>query len=265
MVALRPEDDGRKAAETIRSKYGLGASPIGNIISLAELMDIDVILVNAGEEEHGFTARDQQTGVTVIVANPELPAVRFRSTVAHEIGHHIFSEDLTDSVLHPYTSQTESRAHSFARHLLMPIEAIDIFHNPKCNFTPEKLLNSFVRRFIVSPKIAAYQLKRARVIDDNTCNKLAEITTPALAERYGWTGQYDDWNAQLKRTCTPTILNERATDAYLQGKLPAIELARILDSPVATVIQTLGEPPTPKNEGVNADEYLPDDDISDLL
>ena len=121
---MNAEAEGRRAAEGFRNQHQLGLAPIDDIIDLAYKVGYDVICLSTSADEHGITARDNSTGTTVIVANNAVPAVRFRSNVAHELGHLQFPDDLTVGDEHPLRGPRETRANSFARHLLLPIAAV---------------------------------------------------------------------------------------------------------------------------------------------
>lgn len=105
-------------------------------------------------------ATDPNRGVTVLAASATPHAVRLRSTLAHELGHHIFN-DPTPAVWSENTPE-ERRATEFARHLLIPQEGlIDLLGAPGTIEVTDAVLSKVVERFAVSPGMAAIQLREA--------------------------------------------------------------------------------------------------------
>lgn len=261
---MSAENEGRQAAERFRAENQMGVAPIEDLVAIIDSLDIDVVFVRASNDEHGLTARDLRTGATVFVINQNLSSVRLRSTLAHELGHHVFGEDLTQDRSFEYTSTAETRAHSFARHLLLPLKAIETADiNPEDSL--EAILNIFVRRYGVSPQMAAFQLKNAKRIDSQTCTRLAKLSTGELAWKYGWSDLQRNRDEICNIPRQPRVLYEKATRAYLDGKLTATELAYIIGSSVSEVHKNLALPVSTPSEGhVEHLTSLQDDDLSDL-
>lgn len=257
------EKQGREAAAKFRHDHHLGTAPIDDMVALLDLLDVDVLFVDAGSNEHGLTARDSTTGTMVIVVNANLSPARLRSTLAHEMGHLLFPDDLNSSPHHEYTSASETRAHAFARHLLLPLDAVKAAKRELPHLDAEGLLNWCVKRYAVSPAIAAIQLKTAHLIDSATCEAFKPLATKDLAWKYGWRDLEKQREAVVREGPRPRRLQELATRAYLAGAMPITELAVITGHNVDELLAEL-PPPPPVAQPTNDRDALRDDDLSDL-
>jgi Zn-dependent peptidase ImmA (M78 family) len=267
------EKEGAAAAEAFRRSNHLGVQPIGDLITVIEqATKIDVAILDVGPDEHGLTMRDpERDAVFIGVARTDRP-MRQRSTLAHELAHALF-DDCADSEPLDLSrrSDEEIRADAFARHLLLPIEALRGFLSPgKAEPVTRAALSDVVQRFLVSPQIAAIVLQQAGYIDEETKKSWFDCTSPMLATRYGWLDQYQALAADANRHRTPQRLLSRAIAGYELGVLPAQTIATLLGLSLdraETVLRDAGiEPPAHHNIAWTAARNLPDVDIdlSDL-
>lgn len=240
---MTPESEGKTAAQAFREAYRLGLAPIGDIVELVNMTGFDVVGIPAGNKDHGLTARDEQTGAIVVVVSTSVPSVRFRSNVAHELGHLQFPEDLQVAETHSRRGWQESRAQSFARHLLLPVEAVEAESTAWPNASHRDLLNLLVRRYGLSPMMAAYQMRRARIIDETECQQFCQYTCPQLARIYGWTDLNNARDEAVRKLVPPRRLAQLSIEAYRQGELSPAELAVVLHTTVETVVADHGQPP----------------------
>ncbi|MGJ9495943.1 ImmA/IrrE family metallo-endopeptidase [Actinotignum sp. GS-2025c] len=256
---MSAETDGSGAALRLREKFGLGTDPISDILELPKLLHVDVLCIAVGGDEHGLTARDEENDSFVFVVNSALPYARFRSTVAHEIGHFVFQEDLTSAKNHGYSGSSETRAHAFARHLLLPLSATETICAQQSGYPKKAWLNSLVRDYGVSSQIAAFQMSNAGLIGSKELSELRQYSTRKLAEEYGWISQCLAREASVSQSSQrpPVYLQEKAKEAFAQGKVTAEVVAEILGVDVSA----LGPPPSVVH-------HVPDisnDDISGLM
>lgn len=258
------ESEGRKGAVDFRERHGLGLGPIEDVFSLPELVRVDVVCIDAGDEEHGLTARDEVTGATVIVVNSALPSVRFRSTLAHEVGHLVFGEDLTRVATHAFTSDSETRAHAFARHLLLPLGAVRKAHEDFSDLNDERLLDWCVRRYGVSPRIGAYQLNNAGIIDDATCDRFTRLSAGQLAWTNGWSSVFRERENEVRLDRQPLLLQGLATRAYREGRLPAGDLAALTGVSVREIEEKIGFVSDRPQTDLEPEDFG-DDDLPDAL
>lgn len=250
-------------ADDFRRKHGLGVGPIDDIVALMDLVDVDVKAVNADDEEHGLTAKDATTGTAVFIVNSALSFSRFRSTLAHELCHFLCAEDLSDGPGHRFTSEAETRAHSFARHLLLPVDAVKelVTHRPELQGLD--LLNWCVRRFGLSPEMVGYQLDKACAPGRPSTDECKKWTMPGLALKYGWKSVYDQRQAAVIATPPPRRLAEAAMRAHAEGRIGDNELAMTASLPPDQIPEREG--PLPEVAlPFDLDADLPDDDLTDL-
>jgi len=225
---VNTEAEGRTAAQRFRHEHHLGVQPLGDLVTVIEqTTGIDVAVLGVGPDEHGLAMRDPDREVVLIgVARTKHP-MRQRSTLAHELAHVLF-EDWTDteSVGWSEPSPREDRCRAFARHLLLPLEGLREFLGDPQEVTLASL-SAVLQRFLVSPAIAAIALEQAGYIDHSTREQWAEIYTPQLAARFGWTDQYRALQAESDKRRTPQQLLARAINGYALGVLSARAIATL--------------------------------------
>lgn len=225
---MSAEAEGRSAAERFRGEQHLGVQPLGDLVALIEqATGIDVAVLEADQDQHGLMMRDpQRDAVFIGVACTSRP-MRQRSTLAHELGHVLFT-DVTDNSAGAWShrSHEEIRADAFARHLLIPIEGLREFLGERGPLT-QSVLSEVVQRFLVSPSIAAIALCQAGYIDAATKREWLTLTTPQLATRFGWSDQYRALQDESARRRAPQRLLARAISAYAEGVLSVQAIATL--------------------------------------
>lgn len=104
-------------AETVRSMWGLGFGPIGNVVWLAEHHGVLALELHRHSESFdAFSTWSADRPVMFLMTNKS-SASRRRFDVAHELGHLILHQDLD-----PEIEGLEDEAHAFASSFLLPRE-----------------------------------------------------------------------------------------------------------------------------------------------
>lgn len=215
---MNGEAQGRAAAVQFRADHHLGVQPLGDLVAIIEqATGIDVAVIDASPDEHGLTIRDPKLDVVFIgVARTHKP-MRQRSTLAHELGHVLFTS-WTDNGTTNLSERTpdEIRADAFARHLLVPIEGLQELIGEHESMT-EVVLSNVVQRFLVSPQIAGIAMHQAGYIDEAAKQKWMTLTAPTLASRFGWSDQYRALQADADQRRAPQRLLARAVKGFVEG------------------------------------------------
>lgn len=126
--------------------------------------------VDMPDEKSGYVKRDKDNGSAVIVLNNNHTKVRKRFTLAHEIGHLVYRENipaLKDKafIAHRDENSTtgqdpeERFANKFAAELLMPEEEIKTLRNLDASFETMR------RRFFVSNEALKTRLQSLGIVD----------------------------------------------------------------------------------------------------
>ncbi|WIM98638.1 ImmA/IrrE family metallo-endopeptidase [Actinoplanes oblitus] len=239
---MNAEVEGRAAAERFRDEHRLGLQPLGDLVALIEQSaGIDVAVLDAGPDEHGLTMRDPHRDTVFIgVARTRHP-MRQRSTLAHELAHVIFG-DWADNTTCDWSASTpvESRANTFARHLLLPLEGLKAFlaDIPEVNLAT---LSAVVQRFLVSPQIAAIALEQAGCIDTDTKRDWMSVMAPQLAVRFGWSDQYEALQTDSAQRRAPQRLLARAIQGYAEGVVSVQTIATLRGIPPDNAVEELGK------------------------
>ncbi len=221
------EDKARKAAEVFREENGLGIAPIADIVALIEqTQHVDVTVLGVDDSnEHGLTMVDPVRGATIVAVASSNNPMRWRSTLAHELGHLILGDhnDGQAGVLSA-GSAIERRAQSFARHLLIPEVGVQHFLERYGAPFDLKAFSDLVQRFEVSPAVAAIQLRNLGAINARLHTAWSEMYTPTLAARFGWADQYKSLQAESRQRRAPQRLLARVIEGYVAG-LVSLEVA----------------------------------------
>jgi len=215
---------------------------------------IDVISMNVPEAEHGLSMCDPVTGrIAIAVATTPHP-MRQRSSIAHELGHVIAGDlERAEPLIPGERSPEEICADAFARHLLLPLEAI----RRRLPASPSVAdLSDLIQEFEVSPYIAAIQLRTLHLIDADTCSNWGARSAANLAMTFGWGSQYRSLAADSSAPRAPQSLMARAVEGYQHGVLGIRELASWYGQDPAELEEELG-PPTLANEVDNWDDDAP--------
>lgn len=258
----RNEDVARALAETFRAGHGLDARPLGDLFELLHgTIGCDVTAMEAGEEEHGLSMRDPDSGRIVIAVATTRHPMRQRSSLAHELGH-VLAGDLTSgAVAQPGSRRpVEIRADAFARHLLLPVAGLHARFGSASELVAqvdEAGLAAVVQEFEVSPQLAAIQLKQAGLIGTAACRALSSLTTAKVATRYGWLTQYKTLALASAQPRSPQELMRRAVEGYGAGVLGIAELASWYGQAQEDLREQLGEPAPTATAGDDGDEDEP--------
>ena len=260
----RKEDLARTTAEAFRAEHHLDARPLGDLFELLHAtVGCDVIALDASEAEHGLSMRDPDSGRIVIAVATTRHPMRQRSSLAHELGHVLAAGDLTSGgpTRPGPRPPAEIRADAFARHLLLPIAALQTKFGAGATrnlSVDEAAFAAVVQEFEVSPHLAAVQLKQAGLISPTLSKELSAWTTVRLATRYGWLTQYATLALASAQRRSPQDLMRRAVKAYSAGVLGIAELAAWYGQQPADLREQLGDP-TPTalvNDDLAEDEPL---------
>jgi Zn-dependent peptidase ImmA (M78 family)/DNA-binding XRE family transcriptional regulator len=124
VASPRGSSEAEQRAERVRKLLGLGEGPLLELDRVAEQLGLLCFsLALGGGEGDGAYVSLGEVGVTVI--NGDAESGRRRFTLAHEIGHHIFSDEYSvDLTLAEVGSETERRLNAFAVHLLLPRSSV---------------------------------------------------------------------------------------------------------------------------------------------
>ena len=211
------QPDARALAAAFREQQHLGTAPIADLVTMLEGVPYIHVAIEPEVEgdHHGMRASDPERGVTILGAAATPHAVRLRSTLAHELGHHLYN-DPTPASWSDKTAE-EDRATEFARHLLIPVDGLlELLGEPGTVEITEALLSKIVERFGVSPHMASIQLRDAGFIDATTATQFAGITTRVLATRNGWLALYRQWSADSRVVRPPRRIVASAISAYIE-------------------------------------------------
>lgn len=256
------ESDARHAAEAFREEHGLGIAPIADIVALIEqTQDVDVTVLGVDDSnEHGLTMVDPARGATIVAVASSNNPMRWRSTLAHELGHLIFGDHASGK---PGSlsagSIIEKRAQSFARHLLIPLPGVQHFLQRHNDPRDLETFSDLVQRFEVSPAVAGIQLRDLGAIDTERYADWYGLFTPTLAARFGWADQYTGLQAESRQRRAPQRLLARVIEGYVAGLVSLETVASVRGVSIqalAAEFEGAGIEPTARNDGAEENDLL---------
>lgn len=120
-----------EAALYLRKKWGLGTTPIDNLISLLESHGFLIYVVDASEINTDAYSQIVN-GIPIIVINRNKgTAVRQRFSVAHELGHLFLHKNISNTEFKLKNKDYEAEASVFANEFLLPTVNYDSFLNSR--------------------------------------------------------------------------------------------------------------------------------------
>jgi len=123
---LLSDDEIELAAQEARRHWGMGAAPIGNVVTLLENQGAILARQKLGAESldglSAFVARDRRP--YILLGTDKGTAVRWRFDAAHELGHVLLHSEVDQRVLQKPAEykRIEAQAHRFAAAFLLPLE-----------------------------------------------------------------------------------------------------------------------------------------------
>lgn len=206
--------DPELAAAGVRSEWGLGERPVGNLIHLLESKGIRVFsLVEECREIDAFSFWDE--GVPYVFLDTQKSAERSRLDAAHELGH---------LVLHvghelPRGKDHEREAFQFGSALLMPKGDV-IAHAPRSGRIPD--LIKAKKRWGVSVASLAYRMHQIGL--------LSEWQYYSIFVQLGQMGYRTNEPEGMPRESSQVLA--KVFDALRDDQMSRPDVARALDWPV---------------------------------
>ncbi|GHF62387.1 transcriptional regulator [Streptomyces mashuensis] len=156
--AAGPGCPAERAAELVRARWGLGVTPIPNMVDLLEAHGVRVFSLSRDcPEVDAFSFWDR--GIPFVLLSTEKTAERGRFDAAHELGHLVLHGE--EQI--PHGPQAEGEAHRFAAALLMPVADVLAYapRNPSTNWILQAK-----RRWKVAAMALAHRLHELNLTTD---------------------------------------------------------------------------------------------------
>lgn len=169
-------EDIEEVAEYCRNKWGLGISPVSNMVRLAE--KIGIIVLNLEDISKEIDASSIAAARPIILRNLSKPSpCRHRFDVAHEIGHLVLHQGIVTG-----DKKTETEANRFASAILLPRQAMyQFFPKPINNRIQWSKISEFKLYWKVSKAAIFYRARQLGLLNENQY-KSAVITLQRKGE-----------------------------------------------------------------------------------
>lgn len=200
-------------ARQVRALLGQGTGPLLNLQAAAERLGLYAFSLDLGSAA-GDAAYVALDGCGVAVVNGALDPGRRRFSLAHELGHHLFSDAYAPEIGLSHAGGTEKLINVFAVNLLLPRKAVQEMWS---QFEPDARLAAVALavRYRVSWSAVCSQLSNLDLIDS--------AHRQALAERHPTRGDFvalgESWGEELVAPAVPPDYGRRVLGAYRRGML----------------------------------------------
>lgn len=164
-------DDGKihLLAEQLRTHWGLGSSPIPNLMKRMERAGLVVARFEIGYEEMDGTSAWINDKPYIFIAADKHNYFRSRFDLAHELGHIVMHRYLTEEDKKNWFDKLEKQAHYFANCFLFPTKAFIAETRSRISLESLMLLK---KRWGISLAAMIYKAKDLNIISEDQYSKL---------------------------------------------------------------------------------------------
>lgn len=217
----------------VRKCWGIGTSPIPNMSRLLESHGIIVATIKTGCEETDACSAFVDARPFIFLDMQKRCAVRTRFDMAHELGHLILHNDISQADLEQkkVLDRIEKEANQFASCFLLPRDPflLDIRSTSLQSFLPLKV------KWKASIQSMVYRCKDLDVFSDN---QMIYIQKQISAKRWRKNEPYDDeWlceDASILRTAVRMLIDrgDHTKDGFVSlFRLPAADIEELCSLP----------------------------------
>ncbi|APV37754.1 helix-turn-helix domain-containing protein [Acinetobacter soli] len=156
-------------AEKLRNHWGLGSSPVPNLMKRLERSGIVITRFEIGYEDMDGTSAWINGKPYIFIAADKHNYFRSRFDLAHELGHIIMHRYLTEEDKKNWFDKLEDQAHYFANCFLFPINAFIAETRNRISLESLMLLK---KRWGISLAAMIFKAKELNIITDEQYTKL---------------------------------------------------------------------------------------------
>lgn len=156
-------------AEKLRNRWGLGSSPVPNLMKRLERAGIVITRFEIGYEDMDGTSAWINGKPYIFIAADKHNYFRSRFDLAHELGHIIMHRYLTEEDKKNWFDKLEEQAHYFANCFLFPINAFIAETRNRISLESLMLLK---KRWGISLAAMIFKAKDLNIITDEQYTKL---------------------------------------------------------------------------------------------
>lgn len=216
-------------------------------MDLAERLGFPVAFRALPEDMHGLNVQDQREGIVtrLIIVSTRGPWTLRRYTLAHELCHALYDDAgrvIVDVVEEP-VRLPEVRAESFARHLLLPADALarDVEQARLEGAALEVLTARLMVRWGMSKLAVLRALENDQLAGPDDTAAIRGRPVDQLMAAASLTGRWQALSAGQSDPCGSPWLVSRALEAYHHGWVGAHVVADLLDQDLETTERQLLE------------------------
>jgi hypothetical protein len=239
------KEAGRISAQRVRDGMRLGEEPIPDLVGLAEELGFPVAFRRLPERMHGLNVQDAREGTVtrLIIVSTSGPWTLQRYTLAHEVCHALYDDEgqvIVDRVEVP-DILPEVRAEAFARHLLLPAQALrrDVARARREEVPWPVLAAQLMVRWGMSKKAILRALEDDQLATSEDTAAVQSRTVASLMAEAGLTDQWQELSEGESEPSGSPWLVSRALEAYSHGWVGTHVVADLLGQDVEATRQEL--------------------------
>jgi Zn-dependent peptidase ImmA (M78 family) len=216
-------EDAEKASEDLRAEWDLGTDPIENLTNLLEDKGIKIgIIKGITKFDALFTEYD---GYSIIVMKEDLPRVRQRFSLAHELGHCLLKAGVD--------TDPEKLMHRFAGAFLVPREKVIFELGEKRRSVAIKELFLLKKKYGLSMGAWLFRAKDLGIITQADFVEKRKIFSSK-----GWNKKEpgDEEKGEL-----PILMNSILLKAHAEGIISTPKAAELLNQTISMFCSLEGE------------------------
>lgn len=244
---------GQESAERLRKGLQLGEEPITDLVGITEELGFPVVFRPLPNGTHGLNVQDAREGTVtrLIIVSTRGPWTLQRYTLAHELCHALYDDDgqvIVDYVDVP-DRLPELRAEAFARHLLLPAQALrhDVGVGLRVGASWAALTAHLMVRWGMSRTAVLRALEDDGLAGSGETSPVRARSIDSLMAEAGLSEHWEELSAGESESSGSPQLVSRALEAYGRGLVGEHVVAELLGQDIGVTRQELlsqgwGEP-----------------------
>jgi hypothetical protein len=236
---------GQESAERLREGLQLGDEPITDLVGLTEELGFPVVFRPLPEGMHGLNVQDAREGTVtrLIIVSTQGPWTLQRYTLAHELCHALYDDDgqvIVDYVDIP-DRLPELRAEVFARHLLLPMQALkhDVGIARRVGASWAVMTAHLMVRWGMSRKAVLRALEDDGLAGPVETLPIRSRSIDSLMAEAGLSERWEGLSAGQSESSGSPQLVSRALEAYSRGLVGARVVAELLGQDIEVTREEL--------------------------
>lgn len=180
MYMVRVQD----CLKNFRNKMGVSNEAPINLKECLKKLNILVMFKDMTDDVKGVSLKDDETGLSAILINSRLSIGKQHETIAHELFHILYDEELGTQL-----PETEVAANEFASHLLLPSEGMNLYVDTLKSLDRQAVLRTILvieNRYRISRELLLQRITQDHLCSDEILEWVKSVDAIESAEKMGY-------------------------------------------------------------------------------